>query len=130
MIPSFKYLRNYLADRPFMQPSYKDPWPVSIRFHEMNEDQLVVFCDEEPAEELYGPESDPHEIHNPAYAEALEQHRNMLADWIAETGDKGQQPEFDIGLLIVLKGWVERCVHPEYDKVRHLLAENDADPQS
>ena len=27
--PRYKYLRNYLTDRPFMQPSYKDPWPVS-----------------------------------------------------------------------------------------------------
>ena len=33
--PKFKYLRNYLTDRPFMQPSYKDPWPVSQRFRQM-----------------------------------------------------------------------------------------------
>ena len=25
----YKYLRNYLTDRPYMNPSYKDPWPVS-----------------------------------------------------------------------------------------------------
>ncbi|MEZ6087360.1 MAG: sulfatase-like hydrolase/transferase [Pirellulaceae bacterium] len=46
--PRFKW-RNYLTDRPFMQPSYKDPWPVSKRFRElmaagqMNEAQLVFF---------------------------------------------------------------------------------------
>ena len=45
--PRFKYLRNYLTDRPFMQPSYKDPWPVSKKFREMmanggmNETQLI-----------------------------------------------------------------------------------------
>jgi arylsulfatase A-like enzyme len=133
--PRFKYLRNYLTDRPFMQPSYKDPWPVSQRFREMmakgemNEAQLVFFGDEKPAEELYDLEADPHEIHNlaedPAYAEQLERHREILADWIAETGDKGQQPESDIGLLCTLKRWGDKCVNPEYDKVRDQLPTDD-----
>ena len=45
--PRFKYLRNYLTDRPFMQPSYKDPWPVSKRFREMmanGEDERSTTC--------------------------------------------------------------------------------------
>ena len=33
--PKYKYLRNYLTDRPFMQPSYKDPWPVSKEFRRL-----------------------------------------------------------------------------------------------
>jgi len=129
--PQFKYLRNYLTDRPFMQPSYKDPWPVSRRFRqmmaaaEMNETQLLFFGEERQPEELYDLANDPHEIHNlagdPAFAKQLKRHRTFLANWIAETGDQGQHPESDIGLLCVLKRWGEKCVNPEYDRVRHRL---------
>jgi N-sulfoglucosamine sulfohydrolase len=129
--PRFKYLRNYLTDRPYMQPSYKDPWPVSIRFREMmakgemNAAQLVFFGKDRPAEELYDLENDPHEIHNlagdPKYADELVWHRKILANWITETGDKGQQPESDIGLLSTLKRWGDLCVNPEYDKARDKL---------
>jgi hypothetical protein len=52
-----------------------------------------------------------------------EQHRAYLAEWIKKTGDKGQQPESDIGLLCALKRWGNNCVNPEYDRVRHLLKE-------
>ena len=57
--PQFKYMRNYLTDRPFMQPSYKDPWPVSKKFREMmangemNETQLIFFGPKKEPEELY-----------------------------------------------------------------------------
>lgn len=126
--PRYKYLKNYLTDRPYMQPSYKDPWPVSQKFRammaagEMNEVQKIFFSDHKPAEELYDLEQDPHEIHNlagdPEYADALKQHRRLLADWIRETGDRGQQPESDVGLRCTLKRWGDKCVNPEYDRVR------------
>ena len=132
--PRFKYLRNYLTDRPFMQPSYKDPWPVSIRFremmanNEMNETQLIFFGPEKPPEELYDLENDPHEIHNlaedSAFQKELEEHRTMLKDWIAETGDQGQATESDAGLLAALKRWGDKCVNPEYDRVRSQLNES------
>ena len=132
--PRFKYLRNYLTDRPFMQPSYKDPWPVSIRFremmanNEMNETQLIFFGPEKLPEELYDLESDPHEIHNlaedSAFQEELEKHRQLLKDWIAETGDQGQATESDAGLLAALKRWGDKCVNPEYDRVRSQLNES------
>ena len=132
--PRFKYLRNYLTDRPFMQPSYKDPWPVSIRFremmanNEMNETQLIFFGPEKLPEELYDLESDPHEIHNlaedSAFQKELEEHRTMLKDWIAETGDQGQATESDAGLLAALKRWGDKCVNPEYDRVRSQLNES------
>lgn len=126
--PKYKYLKNYLTDRPFMQPSYKDPWDVSKKFRammaagEMNETQLVFFSNSRVPEEFYDLENDPHEIHNlandPKHKAALEQHRKMLAEWIKETGDNGQQPESDIGLKCALKRWGDKCVNPEYDRVR------------
>ena len=129
--PRFKYLRNYLTDRPFMQPSYKDPWPVSKKFRalmeagEMNEAQLVFFGPEKPAEELYDLEKDPHEIHNlagdPAFQEELARHRLLLQTWIQETHDQGQLTESEIGLLCTLKRWGDKCVNPEYEPVRSRL---------
>ncbi|MEK9773680.1 MAG: sulfatase [Opitutae bacterium] len=133
--PRFKYLRNYTNDRPFMQPSYKDPWPVSQKFREMmaagemNEVQMIFFdpVGKEP-EELYDLSTDPHEIHNlatdPKYKADLNRHRNFLAEWIRKTGDQGQLAESDLGLLSTLKRWGEKCINPEYDKVRHLLKES------
>ena len=129
--PRFKYLRNYLTDRPFMQPSYKDPWPVSKRFREMmangemNEAQLVFFGPKKEPEELYDLANDPHEIYNlakdPKFKKILEEHRLLLDGWIKEHGDKGLGTESDPGLLAVLKRWGVKCVNPEYDRVRHLL---------
>ena len=129
--PKYKYLRNYLTDRPFMQPSYKDSWPVSQEFRrlmaagKMNKTQLVFFGDKKEPEELYDLAKDPHEINNlakdPKYKKELAKHRKILAQWIKETGDKGATPESDIGLLSTLKRWRDKCVNPEYDKVRHLL---------
>jgi len=126
--PEFKYLKNYLTDRSFMNPSYKDPWPVSKEFRKMmaegkmNETQLIFFGDKKPAEELYDLANDPHEIHNlaadPKYKKELERHRKMLEGWIAETGDQGQKVESDAGLLATLKRWGDKCVNPEYDRVR------------
>ena len=127
----FKYLKNFLTDRPYMQPSYKDPWEVSKDFRrlmaerKMNEVQKVFFSDKRPAEELYDLENDPHEIHNlatdPKFKAELNRHRKLLAEWIQETGDEGQLPESDLGLLSTLKRWGEKCINPEYDRVRHLL---------
>ena len=129
--PQYKYLRNYLTDRPFMQPSYKDPWPVSKKFREMmangkmNKTQLIFFGPKKQPEELYDLDNDPHEIHNlandPKHQKALKQHRKLLEDWITETGDQGQQTESDAGLLATLKRWGDKCVNPEYDRVRARL---------
>ena len=129
--PRYKYLRNYLTDRPFMQPSYKDPWPVSKKFREMmvngemNEEQLIFFGSKKPLEELYDLQNDPHEIQNlandPKHLKALDKHRRLLTEWIQNTGDQGQTTESDAGLIAALKRWGANCVNPEYDRVRHLL---------
>lgn len=71
--------------------------------------QLLFFGDTKHPEELYDLKNDPHEIHNlakdQAFATELQKHRDILAEWIATTGDQGQQSEFDIGLLFTLKRW-------------------------
>lgn len=128
--PRYKYLRNFLTDRPYMQPSYKDPWPVSKEFRRMmaagamQGAEKLFFGEERPAEELYDLLSDPHEINNlakdPKYASVLEDHQKMLAQWTKDTDDKGQYPESDAALLACLQQWRDRCVNPEYDRVRKL----------
>jgi hypothetical protein len=60
----------------------------------------------------------------------LAQHRIILAEWIEETGDQGQTPESDIGLICALKRWGEKCVNPEYDRVRHLLEPKESSQPS
>lgn len=129
--PRYKYLRNYTDDRPFMQPSYKDPWPVSKALRKlmaegkMNEHQLVFFGPTKEPEELYDLENDPHEIHNlakdPKHRKALEEHRAILAKWIEETGDQAQGVENDDSLLQCYYRWRDRCVNPEFDRIKHLV---------
>ena len=130
--PRFKYLRNYTDDRPFMQPTYKDGWEVSKKFREMmaagemNKTQMIFFDpDGKEPEELYDLRKDPHEIKNlakdPKFAKQLKRHRAYLEEWIRKTGDMGQEPESDIGLLCALRRWGDKCVNPEYNRVRNLL---------
>jgi N-sulfoglucosamine sulfohydrolase len=124
----FKYIRNFLTDRPFMQPQYRDgsDYVEGPRkyFNEgkMNAAQSFLWSPERVPEELYDLESDPHEINNladdPAYTETLKEHRQILEDWMSETDDKGQYPETAISLKGVIKQWGKRAVNPEYEKAR------------
>ncbi len=119
-----------------MQPTYKDGWPVTKKLRQLMSDgqlnatQLLFFGDASTRvpEELYDLENDPHEIRNladdPKFAEQLAKHRKLLAYWIESTGDKGQAPESDIGLICTLKRWGKKCVNPEYDRVRSLVPAN------
>ena len=129
----FKYLRNGLTDRPYMQPNYKDEWEVTKVLRKMAADgsmtdvQMAFYdisgtAPFKPAEELYDLAADPHEINNladdPALADVLAKHRAWLDEWIEETGDAGQQVESDAGLKATLQRWGDKCVNPEYDRVR------------
>jgi hypothetical protein len=95
---------------------------------EMNETQLIFFGSKKEPEELYDLHNDPHEINNlaknPKFKKELKRHRDILDGWIKQTGDKGLKTESDPGLLAVLKRWGDKCVNPEYDRVRHLLKKN------
>lgn len=124
----FKYLRNFLTDRPFMQPQYRDGngFVIAARAHfeagKMNDTQSFLWSPQRVAEELYDLENDPHEINNlasdPAYSKALKMHRKILQDWISKTDDKGQYPETITSLRGVLTQWGDRAVNPEYAKAR------------
>ena len=78
-----------------------------------------AFFGKRPAEELYDLEKDPHQVNNlagdPAFAEELKKHRDLLNTWIKDTGDKGEQPEAEDQLRATFKRWGKRCVNPEFD---------------
>lgn len=124
----FKYIRNFLADRPFMQPQYRDVMPFMKAMKAYNVEgkmdaiQGFMWSETRVPEELYDLEKDPHEINNlatdPAYKKELSRHRSILEGWIKETDDKGQYPESSDALKAVLTQWSEVAVNPEYDKAK------------
>ena len=124
----YRYLRNFLTDRPYLQPQYRDDRDFTIVWKQLYAEGKLTpeaarfVCDEKPAEEFYDLENDPHEINNlvddPKYAAELERHRKILATWMKETDDQGQYPESTEGLLQVMYRWRDKCVNPEYEAVR------------
>ena len=129
----YKYLRNFLTDRTLMQPQYRDGRPHMeitrqlFKEGKLNEVQAFKWNKRVP-EELYDLENDPHEtvnlVNDPAHAEALAQHREILAKWTKDTDDQGQYPESIDSLRGVLKRWNKQAVNPEYDRVRKAISES------
>lgn len=132
----FAYLRNYLTDRPYMQPQYRDGRAITKQLRamakngELNAVQMQFYGEHRPAEEFYDLSQDPHQVRNladdPAFAKLLAEHRKLLARWIEDTGDLGQQPESEAGLRDVLERWGDNCVNPAYDDVRRKVAAENA----
>jgi arylsulfatase A-like enzyme len=100
----FKYIRNFLPNRPYLQPcAYKDAKAILIALRQSHKDetlnatQRLLFRKTRPVEELYDVNADPYEIKNlaadPAYAEKLKEVRERLDTWMVETDDKGRTPE-------------------------------------
>ncbi|MHC4407124.1 MAG: sulfatase family protein [Planctomycetota bacterium] len=124
----YRYLRNFLTDRPFMQPQYRDGRDyveVPRRLHnegKLNAVQAFMWSKTRMPEELYDLERDPHETINLAedapYAGVLNRHREILQEWIKQTDDKGQYLESIDSLRGVLKRWSKQAVNPEYEKAR------------
>ena len=126
----FKYIRNFMTDRPYTQPTYMDVDGIEFVkvMHELHDDgklspiQDRFMSDQRPSEELYDLNKDPFELHNlatdPKYAETLNQYASILNDWIEETDDKGQYPENEEGLKLMLGIWGNHCVNPEYDPIK------------
>jgi arylsulfatase A-like enzyme len=116
----YKYIRNYLPDRPHLQPNrYKDDKAIVKTLRELHAagklDELqekLLFAPKRPAEELYDLTADPHEVRNlasdPKRQATLEAMRKRLADWEETTGDKGRTPEtmamYDSDMKVYLGG--------------------------
>ena len=85
-------------------------------------DTATTDTDRRPAEEFYDLRNDPHEIHNlvddPEVVDDLKRHRKILETWTRETDDQGRYDESAEGLLQVLYRWGDKCVNPEYERVR------------
>ncbi|MGL4555741.1 MAG: sulfatase family protein [Gemmataceae bacterium] len=101
----YKYVRNYLHQRPHLQPNrYKDEKAVVKRLRELHAagkldgvQERLLFSPTRPEEELYDLAADPHEVTNLAadakHAATLAALRKRLADWEERTADKGRTPE-------------------------------------
>jgi arylsulfatase A-like enzyme len=116
----FKYIRNYLNERPHLQPCrYKDDKAIVQKLRELHAakklDELtekLLFAEKRPKEELYDLAADPFEVNNlagdPKHRDTLEQMRKKLADWEERTGDKGRKPEpmamYDSDMKVYLEG--------------------------
>jgi arylsulfatase A-like enzyme len=101
----WKYIRNYLPDRPHLQPNiYKDGKEIIQRLRELHAagrlnslQEKLLFSPTRPAEELYHLTEDPFETLNlaeePARKNQLEQMRLALSRWEIQTNDLGRTPE-------------------------------------
>ncbi len=126
----YKYIRNFMTDKPYMQPNYRSGSKLMQFMHNQYEAGKLTelegrfFGPERPAEEFYDLETDPEETVNLAHsvdrthAIALAEHRDILYRWILETDDKGRFPESDNALRAVIDRWGDEAVNQEYNRVR------------
>ena len=127
----FKYIRNFLPKRPYLQPcAYKDGKQILIALRQsnergdLNEAQELLFRKTRPAEELYDLAADPFEINNlagdPNYAGELAELRERLEAWMVETNDLGREPEsaamYDSDMAVYTAGLRGRRFDPAHLK--------------
>ena len=99
----YKYIRNYLPQRPYLQPSnYKDAKPFmpvlrQLYTKESESNAIVDHGRNPPKEELYNPNDDPWEINNLAtnldQTKRLKQFRKLLGQWQQTSNDHGRESE-------------------------------------
>ncbi len=122
----FKYIRNFLPRRPYLQPcAYKDAKQILIAMRQWHADgrldevQELLFREVRPAEELYDLNADPYEINNlaenPGFADKLEELRARLDAWMVDTVDQGREPEsaemYDSDMAV----YTERLSAPRFE---------------
>ena len=100
----YKYIRNFVPERPHLQPNrYKDGKAIIKALHSLRAEGSLppqvenLFYAARPEEELYDLREDPWEMNNlatdPDHGEKLAELRSILNDWIETTGDRGQEFE-------------------------------------
>jgi arylsulfatase A-like enzyme len=123
----FKYIRNYLPDRPHLQPNvYKDGKLIVERLRALHAEgelnalqKRLLFSPTRAAEELYDLEADPHELANlagdAAHGSTLEAMRDRLEEWEEQSGDVGREPEpermYDSDMAVYLGGRRKKSGH-------------------
>ena len=97
--PGFKYIKNFMIDRPYTQPTYMDVNGVEFvktmrtlkEQGKLNSVQERFLSDFRPSEELYDIVNDPGEmvnlINDPKYTSALKNCRAQLFSWAKEYKD-------------------------------------------
>ena len=132
----FKYIRNFLPNRPYLQPcAYKDAKAILIALREshragrLNEIQELLFREVRPSEELYDVNADPHEINNlaadPAFAGKLKELRGRLDVWMEETGDRGREPEPAAMYDSDMEVYTTRLKSPKFDPAHLKVVEDN-----
>lgn len=101
----YKYIRNFLPERPHLQPNrYKDGKEIVQRLRELHAAQQLdelaerlLFSPTRAPEELYDLAADPFELVNlaadPGHQAPLRELRGRLDRWMEETQDQGREPE-------------------------------------
>ncbi|WP_010587843.1 sulfatase family protein [Schlesneria paludicola] len=101
----YKYIRNFLPERPHLQPNaYKDGKLIIQRLRQLHAQgqlpqltETLLFAPTRPPEELYDLREDPFETKNLAgdsgSQSVLLDLRGRLDRWMDETRDQGRQPE-------------------------------------
>ncbi len=115
----YKYIRNFVPERPHLQPNrYKDSKAVIRALRGMRSSGSLpsgadaMFFQPRPAEELYDLETDPWEMHNLAgmeeHRDTLSSMRRILESWIRQSGDRGQDfetaGEYGADMAVYLRG--------------------------
>ena len=134
----FKYIRNFLPGRPYLQPcAYKDAKQILIALREwssagkLDTIQQLLFRETRPPEELYDLATDPHEVINladrPEYARKMQEMRERLDTWMTETNDQGRQPEssemFDSDMRIYLQAIERRGDATHLQRIKANIAQ-------
>lgn len=128
----FKYIRNFLPERPHLQPcAYKDKKDILVALRAANEagtlnelQKKLLFSPTRSPEELYDLQKDPHELNNlatdPKRKATLESMRRKLDQWMIDTNDIGRTPEpadmFDSDMKIYVDTLTIRKADPVHLK--------------
>lgn len=134
----FKYIRNYLPERPYLQPNaYKDAKAILIalkdwhRQGKLNAIQSLQLRQTRPPEELYDLEADSIEVVNlagdPEYQDTLVKMRALLDSWVTRTGDQGAGPEDQQMFESDMAVYLERLHSPKFDGTQAKIVESNID---